>query len=70
MCPVEIDDNVPQIMNESKWLSHLLGIGTALEVPVGRGLLVVPSPFASLLLGAPLSGAGLSGALIARNRNR
>lgn len=46
-------------MNESKWLSYLLGFGTALEVPVGLGLLAIPSPLASLLLGAPLSGTGL-----------
>jgi hypothetical protein len=46
-------------MNESRSLSYLLGIGTALEVPVGLGLLAIPSPLALLLLGAPLSGAGL-----------
>jgi hypothetical protein len=46
-------------MNEAKWLSRLLGIGAVLEIPVGLGLLVVPSPLASLLLGAPLSDSGL-----------
>jgi len=46
-------------MTESRSLSYLLGIGVALEVPVGLGLLAVPSPLASLLLGAPLSGTGM-----------
>ena len=46
-------------MNESKWLSCLLGVGAVLETPVGVGLLVFPSSIASLLLGAPLSGAAL-----------
>ncbi|HEU4780065.1 MAG TPA: hypothetical protein VFS58_09300 [Steroidobacteraceae bacterium] len=46
-------------MNENQWLSRLLGTGAVLETPVGLGLLVVPSPLAYLLLGAPLSGAGL-----------
>ena len=46
-------------MNRTKSLSLLLGIGAALEVPVGLGLLIAPSALATLLLGAPLSGAGL-----------
>ena len=46
-------------MNADKWLSRLLGIGAILEIPVGLGLLAVPSPLASLLLGAPLSGSAL-----------
>lgn len=46
-------------MSKSKWLSRLLEIGAFLEIPVGLGLLIAPSPLASLLLGAPLSGAGL-----------
>ena len=46
-------------MNESKWLSSLLGIGAVLEIPVGAGLLAFPSSIASWLLGAPLSGAAL-----------
>ena len=46
-------------MNRTKWLPLLLGIGAALEVPVGLGLLIAPSALATLLLGAPLSGAGL-----------
>jgi len=46
-------------MNKTRNLSLLLGIGAALEVPVGLGLLVAPSALATLLLGAPLSGAGL-----------
>ena len=46
-------------MNKTKWLSRLLVIGAVLEIPVGLGLLAMPSPLASLLLGAPLSGAGL-----------
>jgi hypothetical protein len=46
-------------MNQSKWLSRFLAIGAVLEIPVGLGLLAAPSPIASLLLGAPLSGAGL-----------
>jgi len=46
-------------MNRAKSLSLLLGIGAALEVPVGLGLLIAPSALATLLLGAPLSGAGL-----------
>ena len=46
-------------MNETKWLSRLLGIGAVLETPVGFGLLLFPSSLATLLLGAPLSGAGL-----------
>jgi len=46
-------------MNSTKWLSRLLEIGAVLEVPVGVVLLAVPSPLASLLLGAPLSGTGL-----------
>jgi hypothetical protein len=46
-------------MNGTKWLSRLLGIGAVLEIPVGLGLLAMPSPLVALLLGAPLSGAGL-----------
>jgi len=46
-------------MNKTRNLSLLLGIGAALEVPVGLGLLIAPSALATLLLGAPLSGAGL-----------
>jgi hypothetical protein len=46
-------------MNETKWLSRLLGTGAVLEIPVGLGLLVFPSPLASLLLGAPLFGGGV-----------
>lgn len=46
-------------MKESAWLSRLLVIGAALEVPVGLGLLVAPSALFSLLLGAPLDAAGL-----------
>lgn len=46
-------------MNESKWLSRLLGIGAVLETPVGLGLLAIPSEISSLLLGSPLSGTGL-----------
>lgn len=43
----------------SKWLARLLVIGAVLEIPAGLGLLVIPSSLASLLLGAPLSGAGV-----------
>lgn len=46
-------------MNTNTWLSRLLVIGAVLEIPVGLGLLAVPSPLASVLLGAPLSGTGL-----------
>jgi hypothetical protein len=46
-------------MNRTKSLSLLLGIGAAMEIPVGVGLLIAPSALATLLLGAPLSGAGL-----------
>ena len=46
-------------MNETKWLSRLLGIGAVLETPVGLGLLATPSAIASLLLGSPLSGTGV-----------
>lgn len=46
-------------MNASQWVSRLLGIGALLEVPVGLALIAIPSPLASLLLGAPLSGSGL-----------
>jgi hypothetical protein len=46
-------------MNPTAWLSRLLSIGAALEVPVGLGLLVAPSALAVLLLGAPLADAGL-----------
>lgn len=46
-------------MNENSWLSRLLGIGAVLEIPVGLGLLAIPSPLVSLLLGAPLSGTAL-----------
>lgn len=46
-------------MNAALWLSRLLGIGAILEIPVGLGLLAMPSPLSVLLLGAPLSGAGL-----------
>ncbi len=46
-------------MNTTRWLSRLLAIGAVLEIPVGLGLLVAPSPLASLLLAAPLTGAGL-----------
>ena len=46
-------------MNKSKWLAHLLGIGAVLEIPVGIGLLLMPSPLASLLLGAALSDAAV-----------
>ena len=46
-------------MNATKWLSHLLGIGAVLEIPVGLGLLGMPSTLAALLLGAPVSGSGL-----------
>jgi hypothetical protein len=46
-------------MNETKWLSRLLGIGAVLETPVGFGLLATPSAIASLLLGSPLSDTGL-----------
>lgn len=46
-------------MNTTKWLSRLLEIGAVLEIPVGLGLLAAPSPLATLLLGAPLSGSGL-----------
>ena len=52
-------------MNETKWLSGLLGIGAVLETPVGLGLLISPSPLVLLLLGAPLSGAGLVAARLA-----
>jgi hypothetical protein len=47
------------IMNENQWLSRLLAIGAVLEIPVGLGLLAIPSPLATVLLGAPLSGTGL-----------
>jgi hypothetical protein len=46
-------------MAASQWLSRLLGIGAVLEVPVGLALIAIPSPLASLLLGAPVSGSGL-----------
>ena len=46
-------------MNTTKWLTRLLAIGAVLESPVGLGLLVAPSPLASLLLGASLAGTGL-----------
>jgi hypothetical protein len=46
-------------MNKTRWLASLLGIGAVMEIPVGLGLLAIPSPLASVLLGAPLSGAGL-----------
>lgn len=46
-------------MKTTSYLSLLLGIGAAMEVPVGLGLLIAPSALATLLLGAPLSGAGL-----------
>ena len=46
-------------MNATVWLSRLLAIGAVLEIPVGLGLLVVPSPLSTVLLGAPLFGAGL-----------
>jgi hypothetical protein len=46
-------------MNRTKSLSLLLGIGAAMEVPVGLGLLIAPSALATLLLGEPLSEAGL-----------
>ena len=46
-------------MNASEWLSRLLAIGAVLEIAVGLGLLVIPSPLSMLLLGAPLSGIGL-----------
>jgi hypothetical protein len=52
-------------MNETKWLSRLLGIGAVLEAPLGLGLLAIPSAIASLLLGSPLSGTGLVVARIA-----
>lgn len=45
--------------SESRWLPRLLAIGAVLEIPVGLGLLAIPSPLSSLLLGEPLSGAGL-----------
>lgn len=45
--------------NKTRWLSRLLGIGAVLEIPVGLALLAIPSPLVSLLLGAPLSAAGL-----------
>jgi len=46
-------------MNTSTWLSRLLALCAVLEIPVGLGLLIVPSLLSTLLLGAPLSGAGL-----------
>ncbi|HYJ41384.1 MAG TPA: hypothetical protein VEW08_11370 [Steroidobacteraceae bacterium] len=46
-------------MNKTKSISLLLAIGAVLEIPVGLGLLIAPSPLATLLLGAPLTGAGL-----------
>ena len=46
-------------MNAHTWLSRFLTIGAVLEIPVGLGLLVVPSALSTLLLGAPLSGTGL-----------
>jgi hypothetical protein len=46
-------------MNKTQWLSRLLVLGAMLEIPVGLALLAAPSPLASLLLGAPLSGTGL-----------
>ena len=46
-------------MNEARWFSLLLATGAVLEIPVGLGLLVIPSALASLLLGAPLEGPGL-----------
>jgi len=46
-------------MNENQWLSRLLSIGAVLEIPVGLGLLAIPLPLSSLLLGAPLTGPGL-----------
>jgi hypothetical protein len=46
-------------MNANTWLSRLLAIGAVLEIPVGLGLLVVPSTLSTLLFGAPLSGTGL-----------
>jgi len=46
-------------MNANTWLSRFLTIGAVLEIPVGLGLLVVPSALSTLLLGAPLSGTGL-----------
>lgn len=46
-------------MKQTNWLSRLLGIGAILEVPVGLGLLVIPSAIVSLLLGAPLSDTGV-----------
>ena len=46
-------------MNKSQWLARLLGIGALLEVPAGLGLLLIPSALTTLLLGAPLSDAGV-----------
>jgi hypothetical protein len=52
-------------MNGSIWLLRLLAVGAVLETLAGLGLLVFPSPLVSLLLGAPLSDAGLVVARIA-----
>jgi hypothetical protein len=46
-------------MNKAQWLSRLLVVGAVLEIPVGLALLAAPSSLSSLLLGAPLTGAGL-----------
>ncbi len=46
-------------MNETPWLSRLLATGALLEIPVGIGLLIMPSALSSLLLGELLSGAAL-----------
>jgi len=46
-------------VNLSRWLGHVLGIGGVLETATGLVLLADPSWLASLLLRAPLAGAGL-----------
>ncbi len=46
-------------MTTSVLLGRILTAGAVLEVPVGLGLLVIPSILAELLLASPLEGAGL-----------
>ncbi len=47
------------MVNRTVWLGRILTVGAVLEIGVGVGLLVDPSTLAVLLLGSPLTGAGL-----------
>jgi hypothetical protein len=46
-------------MNKSVWRARLLSIGGILETGAGLGLLISPSALSSLLLGSPLTAAGV-----------